>query len=1017
MQRLVTFFISHRMFVNILVLTVFIGGAVSAYNSRKEGFPEVSMNRITIETRYPGAAVSDVELNVTVPIENELLTIDGIKEILSISEEGFSIVEVRADDNATDRDFAKLFDDIDRAVQSSMDLPDNIEGRPVIREFTSSDVPVLEIGYAGEYELLKPYLDQLEVKLRRISGVGEISVAGVPDMEVQILIDPVKAKSYNVDLRMISAAVQKRNLEGSGGTLESFVGERKVVLFSKFDDYREVLNTNVIMNSDGYGIKLSQMAEVIMVPEERNLIVRNNGRRGASLTVKKTGSSDLIKTVDSIIELLNTETVPDGVEVKILFDQSGLTRNRISLLAGNALMGFALVIIILIGIFNYRTALWTAFGIPFTLFALFIFMKFIGLSINLISLGGFIIIIGMLVDDAIVISEETNTNRERGLDPAEAAKEAVKSMWMPVLASSLTTMIAFSPLFFLNGFPGKFIWAIPLMVIVGLTVSLFESFFVLPTHLAHSRSEKPVKRKVISKMENGYRKLVTYAVKKRYLVVVAAIILCIISIAALGKFAKKDPFPQEASEGFTLKLTAVPGTPASETEKEISAIEDLVAKLAREEIVGYNTRIGTHNELTTVNRGTQNNLAIMFVYLHPYSQRERSAQQIIDALQDPINKVIDSKTVVTGEIKRQGPPMGKPFEIRIISNDDDVRIAMEKKVHSFVDGIAGVYDVENDDIDGKNEVDLKIDYDILSRTGLTVEDVLSALRIAFDGQIISKMVTLDESINIRVRLDEDARTDEDFLTDLPVANRSGQIINIENFISLSEKPGRGTVRHVNGIRAVTVFGNTDLQVINPMKVMQLVKQNFQSDEQVSIEFSGQPVESALIFSGLSSAALLAFAGIYLVIVLIFNSFKRPFMVLLAIPLLVAGFAFVLLTHRIPISMMSGIAMIGLMGVVVNNSILLIHTIGAKDKPGKKTDPQKKIVDGAVSRLRPIMMSTITTVLGVLPTGYGIGGSDPFLSQMSLVLAYGLLFGAAITLVVIPVVVAISNDLPQVFARS
>ncbi|HRX16973.1 MAG TPA: efflux RND transporter permease subunit, partial [Spirochaetota bacterium] len=479
MQRLVTFFISHRMFVNILVLTVFIGGAVSAYNSRKEGFPEVSMNRITIETRYPGAAVSDVELNVTVPIENELLTIDGIKEVLSVSEESLSIVEVRADDNSTDRDFAKLFDDIDRAVQSSLDLPDNVEGRPVIREFTSSDVPVLEIGYSGEYEKLKPYIDQLEVKLRRIPGVGEISIAGVPDMEVQILIDPVKAKSYNVDLRMISAAVGKRNLEGSGGTLESFVGERKVVLFSKFDDYREVLNTNVIMNRDGYGIKLGQMAEVIMVPENRNLIVRNNGRRGASITIKKTGSSDLIKTVDSVYELLNAEVIPDGVDMKILFDQSRLTRNRISLLAGNALMGFALVIIILIGIFNYRTALWTAFGIPFTLFALFIFMKAIGLSINLISLGGFIIIIGMLVDDAIVISEETNTNREGGLSPTDAAKMAVKDMWMPVLASSLTTMIAFSPLFFLNGFPGKFIWAIPLMVVVGLAISLFESFFVL----------------------------------------------------------------------------------------------------------------------------------------------------------------------------------------------------------------------------------------------------------------------------------------------------------------------------------------------------------------------------------------------------------------------------------------------------------------------------------------------------------------------------------------------------------
>ncbi|MBW1812580.1 MAG: efflux RND transporter permease subunit [Deltaproteobacteria bacterium] len=1015
MSNLVKFFINRPMLINIIVLAVIGLGIKSVIEVRKEGFPEISMNKVIIQTIYPGSSAGDVELNVTVPIEDELEEVEGIKEVLSFSEEGVSRIEVQADDNASPEEFRKLYNDIESALASLSDLPEDIEGKPSISEFTSSDIPVMEVSFTGQYEILKSYIDRLEPKIKKLSGVANVTVIGLPDEEVQILVDPIRAREYKIDLKMIFHAIQKRNLEGSGGTLESIIGEKKVVFLSKFVHYKDVLETNIIMNDADFGVKLKQIASLKVIPKEMNLIVRNNGDRGATLSIKKTGSSDLIRTVDGINSLLKKETFPEGVSMKVLFDQSRLTRDRISLLAGNAVIGFILVVAVLFMIFDAKTAVWTAFGIPFTLFGMFIFLYNYGISLNLISLGGFIIIIGMLVDDAIVIAEETNSNKELGMEPKEAAVEAVKKMWIPVAASCLTTMVAFSPLFSLGGFPGKFIWAIPLMVIVGLTISLFESYFVLPAHLSHGKVKKYVKKSFVAKIEHLYKKAISRAVKFRYPFLSFMIILLLLSAVLFSKFVSKDPFPQDAAEGFSIAATLPKGSHAEETEKTVFEMEKLLLKLPENEIIGFSTRIGTQSLLSETTRGTRNNIAVIFVYLKPFSQRKRTAEQIMDALNKDIKRAVDqSRCLFAMNLSRLGPPMGRPFEIRIISNNNELRDNKEKEIRKYLETLPGVYDIENDDVEGKNELNLKINHDILSRTGLTVEDVLTTLRIAFDGIIVSSLSNVDKTIEFRLRLNSRARADKQFIDSLPIANSNGNIINLSMFTTLVEQPSRAGIHHVNGNRATTLFGNTDLKKISPVEVMNRVSSRFSSDDTVSIEFSGQPVETNLIFSGLGSAALAAFIGIYFLISLILNSFSKPLIIMSSIPFLVIGFAFVLITHGIPASMMGGIAMVGLMGVIVNNSIIMVHTISRLAVNGSIT--KENIIQGSVSRLRPVFLTTITTVLGVLPTGYGIGGSDPFLAHMSLVLAYGLLFGTIITLFMVPLLFMAGTDISKITGK-
>ncbi len=1015
MSTLVGFFINRPMLINIIVLAVIALGIKSVMELRKEGFPEISLNKIIIETIYPGSSAGDVELNVTIPIEDALEELEGIKEVLSVSEEGISRIEVQADDNASPDEFRKLYNDVESALSSISDLPKDIEGKPSIREYTSSDVPVMEISFTGKYEILKPYIDRLETKIKKLSGVSNVTAIGIPDEEVQILVDPIRARKYKIDLKMILRAIQKRNLEGSGGTLESFIGEKKIVFLSKYDHYKDVLDTNIIMNDAGFGVKLKQIASLKVIPRERNLIVRNNGEKGATLSIKKTGSSDLVKTVDGINSFLEQETLPDGVTRKVLFDQSRLTRDRISLLAGNAVIGFILVVSVLFMIFDIKTAVWTAFGIPFTLFGMFIFLKTYGISLNLISLGGFIIIIGMLVDDAIVIAEEINSNKELGMNPKEAAIEAVKKMWVPVAASCLTTMVAFSPLFSLGGFPGKFIWAIPLMVIVGLLISLFESYFILPGHMSHGKVKKMVKKSFVIKIENIYEKSIVKAINRKYLFVSFMIIILTGSAVLFARFVNKDPFPQDAAEGFSIAVTLPKGSHAEETEKSVIEMEKLLQQLPENEIRGFSSRIGTQSLLSATTMGTQNNIAVIFVYLKPFSQRDRTAEQIMTALKKDIaDTATRLRTLYVMNLNRLGPPMGRPFEIRIISNNNELRDDKEKEIRKYLETLPGVFDIENDDIEGKNELNLKINHNMLSRTGLTVEDVLTTLRIAFDGMIVTSLSTVDKTIEFRLRLNERARANKHFIDNLPIANSMGNIINLSVFASIVEQPSRASIHHVNGIRATTLFGNTDLKKISPVEVMNKVRSVFQSATNISIEYSGQPVETNLIFSGLASAAFAAFIGIYLLISLILNSFSKPLIIMTSIPFLVIGFAFVLITHGIPASMMGGIAMVGLMGIIVNNSIIMVNTIRGLSVDGKIT--KDTIIQGAVSRLRPVLLTTITTVFGVLPTGYGIGGSDPFLAQMSLVLAYGLLFGTVITLFMVPLLFTASMDISNIIGR-
>lgn len=1009
MKNLVIFFIKRNVLVASIIIAILIVGVKTLIDIPKEGFPHVALNKAVITTIYPGANARDVEFNVTIPLEEELFEVDGIDDIRSISKEGISIINIDIDEDRDERFFNKVYMNIDAAINRVSDLPRNIDGRPKLEQISSFDKPIIEISLSGNYQKIKEITPYLEKKLRKLDEISGVDIVGLPDDEVNILVNPEAARSKLIDLTLIAKAISLRNIEGTGGALITNGVEKKVVILSKYQNNEQLLNTNIRISPDGIGVKLKDIAEVKVLPKDMRLIVRNNGKAGVSLLLKKRGDADILSTVKSIRTVISSMKIPNGVSIRTLNDQSSLTRSRLKVVNGNALIGIILVTIILFLVLDLKTALWTAFGIPFSLLAAYSVFPVLGLSFNILAMGGFIIVIGMVVDDAIVIAEEISTLKENGMSSIDACSTAVETMWRPVLSSTGTTILAFSPLLSLGGFPGKFIWVIPLVVILVLLASLFEAYFLLPSHLVNISNKKLKKKAFIKKIENGYKFLLRISLKFKYFTVAIFVVFLGSSVFVAKNLLKKDTFPQESVESFYIKVTMPIGTTEESSQRFIKKVETEISKIPSHEIDGFSVRIGTHSTDQRTERGSQYNMATFFVYLTPFEERTRDVFEIMDVIKENVEKVGHEANFIFN-IFRLGPPLGNGYEVYISSIDDDARKKAELELKNHLREIDGVLDIQDDIVEGNTEYNIVINYSNLESFGLSVSDIVNTLRIAFDGMIVTSNTTMDGTIDYRLRLSRNARRDVMFLNKLPVMNRNGELLDMSKIVKIEERVGRGEISRLNGVRTTMVYGSVDKKNSSPYFVLDSIKKKLNKYNQSNIEitYGGEAVESTKIFKNLKSAAIVAFIGIYLILSLILNSFKTPFVIILAIPFISVGVMWSLFFHGAPLSMFIGVSLIGLMGIIVNDAIVLVHKIN-QVCIGQKVRIEL-LVDGATSRLRAILLTTVTTAAGLLPTAYGIGGHDPMISPMCLALTYGLIFGTIVVLFLIPSLYLIQDKL-------
>ena len=700
-------------------------------------------------------------------------------------------------------------------------------------------------------------------------------------------------------------------------------------------------------------------------------------------------------------------------------DSSLYVRNRINVVSSNAIIGFFLVIVILIVFLDFRSSFLIAFSIPTSFAITFIVMPFAGVDINAISLAAMIIALGMIVDQAIVISENSIVHMSNGKSKFKAILNGTMEVVMPVSASVLTTVLAFGPMYAMSGMMGKFIYVIPTVIIAALVASLLNSYFILPVHLSRALKPEPAENgkskswqdKLFDRITIPYTRIMPIVLKHRYIAILAAIIILVLSIYWGKTRIPFNIFPSSGADTFFVYIELSDDSKFTATEEVVGDIEKHIKEIPKSELNYYTAKIGTDQsyELSKPVGGSEY-LAYIQITLVPFSQRNREATVIMEELRKKVLKTAKGYKQIRFELQKKGPPAGKPIELHVHSDNDKNRAYFVKQITEELKNIKGVSDVSTNSKIGREEYKLDIDYKMLATTGLTVKDVASTLRIAFDGVNATSIVRKNEEINIRVRFPKKHRQNIRNVLELHIRNRQGRLIPLKSFARLSTVRAETAIYHRHGDVTTTITAQTD-SATSPKKVTDLIIHKYSKKlnnyPDVSFSYGGEAAKSIESVKSLLIAFILGIIAIYLILVLLFNSVTQPVIVLLAIPFGLIGVIWAFYFHGQVFSFLAMLGVIGLSGIVVNNSLMMVEFINkliagkAKDGNFRSEDLIEDIVVGATRRLRPIIITTVTTVIGLLPTAYGIGGSDPLIAPMVLAIAWGLLLSTQISLVLIP----------------
>jgi multidrug efflux pump subunit AcrB len=1026
MKAIFKFFAERHLLANLLTIMILILGGVSAFRINRSVFPEIDFGMMSITTYYPGASPEDVELNVTNRIEAELKSVTGIEQMTSTSMENISIVMVTIDPDVRDQE--KVKNEIREAVARVSGLPREVTESPQVAEESIADPPMMEFGITGDmpYAELREYARLFEKKLKEIPGVAHINRIGWRSREIQVEVSPEKMMKYQIPLRDVIAAIQARNIRASGGTLESYTSEKNVVTLAQFRDPVEVGNVIVRSTFEGAMVRVRDLAIIRDDFEEERVITRINGKTTITFEIMKKENADLIKTVAAIKAFVEEEKAQLPADSPIDFaygmDASKYVSSKFEIVQSNGLWGLGLVIIMLAFFLNIRSSLWVAMGIPFSLLGVLIIFLVFGMDLDAVTLFAMAIVIGIIVDDAIVISENIFQRREKGDTPLEAAVNGIHEVYLPVLTTITTTLLVFLPMFFMKGTLGKFVFVIPLAVIAALVMSMFESFFLLPAHIMPSlKAHKTVNTQSFGRawfhpVKQYFEQITHTTLQLRYVVVVVAVLVLAGSLTYAVKFMGFVLFPTGGADEFYVVIELPIGSSLQATSDQVRKIETILNGLPEEELESYSFWIGTNYETEAENN------AILDVNHTPYGTHERTADEIVEELRTKTAQLTGIEKLTFG-IESGGPPTGKPIEIRVIGSDNTLRTQLVDEIVSFLNNMKGVKDIDRSDKPGKEEVAIHVDDERLARYGLTVADIAQNVRIAYDGEVVTSTRYGEEDVDFRVIVEKAFRQNLDYLRQLHIPNQIGEFIALDEVASLEIGPGDSVFQHYEGERVTTITGDVFQETVTPLDVVKAVRQQFDVKDMypgIRIDVGGEAEESHEAMIDLAITFGLAALGIYFLLMLLFNSLTQPLMVIVAIPFGICGVIIAFALHGEPLSFSGMLGVIGMAGVVVNDSLVLVDYLNrlirndAEGALAEKSTLIQLIAAGTADRLRPIILTSLTTVAGLLPLAYGFGGQDIHMSPMALALGYGLLFATPITLVLVPSLYLIGHDIRRVF---
>lgn len=1024
LKKLVAYFVDRHLLTNLIFSAVIIGGIISWQEIKKEELPAVTFDRIRISSSYPGATAEEVEHFVTKEIEDVVEGIDGVYRVSSTASQGSTSVTVELEQDFPRKDEA--ITEIRSAV-ASVKLPEDVRDIPSVRVFETSKKAILDIAlvYKGAHllnkeqrQLLQQYALSLENQLVNLKEVNSINKSGYFKEEIQVKVDPDKLIKYAIPLSQVKREITNNHARQPAGHID-VKNEPKVTINAQLDTPEKLNQLFIQAGFEGQAIPLSEIAEVTQDFENEKSISKVNGHESIMFNVVKNSSSGILEALDAVTALVDDfrenhlKNVP--IEIVLLDDESIDVRNRLSIIALNGGMGFVLILIALFLFLNKRSGIWVAMGIPFTICFTLICGYLMGYTVNNTTLAAIIIVMGIVVDDAIVIAENIGRMRSNGKASRDAAIDGTSEVFLPILASIVTTCIAFIPLFYFKGRFGQINNYIPPIIFLMLGASLFESLFILPGHMhfelpkfagfvnGRKVSSKIGKRHWFEKVENQYGSILRKAMKFKYYIFLFFIILLIFSGWIMVSKMKFVMFPNEETRDISLSGSAGKDADRIDTANLTQKIEDVLQPYVGKEIVGFRTDIARSRRGGEV----QENKFSMTIEIVPKEKRKLSANQLV-ALWEPQIKAIPGLEKPIFQKSRWGQDSGSPIEVLIQENNDQLRDQAAKKLADLMKANPNLDHVEIEEPIKIAEHRIDFKREKIKRLNINPADITSTFRSSLEGSVLYEFPKGDEEIDVRLTVKDESKKDLKTILDIPVENQRNYLVPLRDLVDVEDTQTPNSISRRDGKRTTTVYADIKPKMkVTPLDIADDLEQNafsqvIKDQPSTTLSFTGEIFDTREAQGGFKTAIIMVVCLIFTILAVLYNSLTRPIIIMLAIPFGMVGVILAFWLHgKILFGFFAAIGALGLAGVVINDSIIMLSKLDAEFSAQNKIEATKQISLIAQTRLRAVVLTTVTTVAGVLPTAYGLAGYDAMLAEMMLALAWGLVFGTLITLVLIP----------------
>jgi len=1030
MKNLIAYFIKYPVAVNVLMAAIIIFGTLGIFKMKSSFFPLNESKIISISIAYPGASPLEIEEGVVLKIEDNLKGVIGIDRVTSVSNENSGSITVEVEKG---QDIDLMLQDVKNAVDRVPSYPTGME--PLVVNKQESVRPTISFSLSGDdipLKTLKEISREIENDLRGIDGISQVAVSGFPAEEIEIAVREKDLLAYNLSFADVAQAVSRENILVTGGNIKTNIEEYLIRANSRSYVAKELDYLVVRADPSGSVIRLKDVAEVRDRFAESPNARFFNGEQAVNISISNTNDEDLISSAENVkayIEEFNQRYT--NVHLDVISDASITLTQRTKLLAENALVGMGLVLIFLSLFLNTRLAFWVAIGLPIAFLGMFIFAPSLDVTINVLSLFAMIIVIGILVDDGIVIAENIYHHYEKGKGRVQAAIDGTMEVIPPIVSAILTTLLAFGTFLYLDGRIGDFFGEVSVVVILTLSISLIEALIILPAHIAHSKAllrENPEEKKssfsrVFSKLrqvnkigdaiinflrDKVYAKTLRFALANRFLTLSIAFTLLILTAGAIGGgIIRITFFPQLASDQVAINLKMPEGTSVTITDSILTVLEEK-AWLVNEEFTAKQTgnRQVIQNVIKTLGPGTANgNLSINLL---PGELRDFNSDEIGNAIRQQMGPVYGVEALTYGGGRNFG---GSPISISLLGSNIAELKAAKAELKAELENNAALKDITDNDPQGIKEINIELK-EKAYLLGLNTQDVMSQVRNGFFGFQAQRFQRGQDEIRVWVRYDAENRSSINDLDKMKVNAPDGSLVPFSEIANYKIERGEISINHLDGRREVQITADLSSpsesapDILNQIRteVMPEIQSKYASVQAV---YDGQKREQNKLTDSATTIIPIIIFLIYMTIAFTFRSYGQPLLLLLLIPLSLIGVAWGHWIHGFPINLLSWLGIIALVGIMVNDGLVLIGKFNNYLKEGMAYD--KALSEASKSRFRAIFLTSLTTIAGLAPLIFETSRQAQFLIPIAISIAYGIGVATVLTLVILPIYLSIANS--------